>query len=382
MNNFVVSGICIFALLVGLLVIIENDLYEQKQNRKMTAIALILILEIIIDTINLSIDGHIKDIYIYKISKALEFMITPLIPTVMASLVARKRYWKKIRKVFLVLILINIICQILTIFEPFIFAINERGIYVRTTLSFIYLVIVVICFVLLMICSYKTFIQNTLGVSCTMILTNILILIGVLIRQSNINANADFLCITIGYFLFLLDFANSFLKIDQQTSLLNRRAFDNKLFTIKYTTAIIIIDCNNFKKINDTYGHTCGDWTLAKIAELIFSIYHDIGFCYRIGGDEFCVILRPHMLKKLTYETENIDSYQMLSSLMKRLDDAIKELSKDHRKLQYGVSQGYGIYYSISDSPDIKQYMSIEQVFKLADDRMYEAKERSKKIVR
>lgn len=258
------------------------------------------------------------------------------------------------------------------------FVIDETATYTRTIFSFSYVSIVILCFVLLMLCSYKTFIQNTIGISFTLIATNILIFAGFLVRVFNIKSNYDWLCITFGYFLFLLDFGNSFLKIDPTTSLLNRRAFTNKLASIRYSTAIIIIDANDFKKINDTYGHPCGDWALAKIAETIFKIYSNVAYCYRIGGDEFCVILKPHMLKKLTYETENLDCYAMLRNLMKRLDDIIRELSYEHEKLQYGVSQGFGIYYSLAENPDFKQYKSIEQVFQIADERMYKEKDKRK----
>ena len=338
-----------------------------------------IIFEITISTLSLNMDGNKQTEDIYKFLKIIEFMTVPCIPTILASLVARKHFWNKVRKYFIILIVINILCQLITFFIPFMFVIDESATYTRTVFSIIYISIVIICFMLLMLCSYKTFIQNTIGISLTLIAINVFILAGFLIRSFNVKSNSDWLCMTFGYFLFLLDFGNSFLKIDPATSLLNRRAFTNKLASIRYSTALIIIDANNFKKINDTYGHHCGDWALTKIAETIFSIYSNIGYCYRIGGDEFCVILKPHMLKKLTYETENLDCYAMLGNLMKRLDDIIEELSKKHKKLQYGVSQGFGIYYSIAESSDFKQYKSIEQVFQIADERMYKEKEKRKK---
>ena len=78
-----------------------------------------------------------------------------------------------------------------------------------------------------------------------------------------------------------------------------------------------MIDANDFKLINDTYGHQCGDWALAKISEAILNVYSKVGFCYRIGGDEFCVILRQNVLKTYNEGEREQDTYAMLDGIMK-----------------------------------------------------------------
>lgn len=53
-----------------------------------------------------------------------------------------------------------------------------------------------------------------------------------------------------------------------------------------------MFDVDDFKQINDRYGHIQGDLCLAGIAECIKKSYANFGYCYRIGGDEFCVLLK------------------------------------------------------------------------------------------
>ncbi len=53
---------------------------------------------------------------------------------------------------------------------------------------------------------------------------------------------------------------------------------------------LVVFDVDDFKQINDRYGHMKGDLCLADIAECIKKAYASFGYCYRIGGDEFCVI--------------------------------------------------------------------------------------------
>ena len=55
---------------------------------------------------------------------------------------------------------------------------------------------------------------------------------------------------------------------------------------------LVVFDVDDFKQINDRYGHIQGDLCLAGIAECIKKSYANFGYCYRIGGDEFCVLLK------------------------------------------------------------------------------------------
>jgi diguanylate cyclase (GGDEF)-like protein len=377
MNYNTVSIICIISLIIGIVSLYESELYTKRQNLKLMSLAGLIMLEVAIDTIALNINGKYPEIH--KSLKIVEFCTVPIIPTLLSSLVARKRFWKRICKFFYLIIAVNAIAQIITIYIPFMFQIDNNSNYARTSFTYFYAIALILCFALLLVSSYRTFIQNNLKISLTLISINVLLLVGMVIRYFNIESNADWLCIAFGYYIFIIDFSNSYLKIDPITSLLNRRAFSNKLTHINYDTALIVIDANDFKKINDAYGHQSGDWALAKIAESIMNIYSNIGRCYRIGGDEFCVILKPNMLKKLTFATKNKDTYAMLDRFIRLLDEELSNLGKQHKALAYGVSQGYGIYYSLNEIQEFKDYMSIDEVFKLADERMYEMKEKRKK---
>ena len=71
----------------------------------------------------------------------------------------------------------------------------------------------------------------------------------------------------------------------------------NKFYNTKddETISLMFIDVDNFKLINDKYGHLKGDISLTEIADCIKKAYEQYGYCYRIGGDEFCVILENNV---------------------------------------------------------------------------------------
>ncbi len=86
--------------------------------------------------------------------------------------------------------------------------------------------------------------------------------------------------------------------VDPLTSAHNRRAFDDKLENVQKTLSrssinisLLLIDVNDFKAINDTYGHQTGDDVLRSIVDTFQDVLRTGEDIYRIGGDEFAIIL-------------------------------------------------------------------------------------------
>lgn len=89
-------------------------------------------------------------------------------------------------------------------------------------------------------------------------------------------------------------------EMDPLTGVLNRGAFENmrtKLEEAPGPLALMIIDVDRFKEVNDTYGHEVGDKVLKKVADVIKNTFRSQDCVARIGGDEFVVILAGGMEK-------------------------------------------------------------------------------------
>lgn len=81
---------------------------------------------------------------------------------------------------------------------------------------------------------------------------------------------------------------------DQLTGLYNRTAYDEFKDSENFNPEnciVLIMDLNNLKQCNDVLGHSKGDIYIRTVAELIKENFGDIGQCYRMGGDEFCVLI-------------------------------------------------------------------------------------------
>ena len=82
-------------------------------------------------------------------------------------------------------------------------------------------------------------------------------------------------------------------QLDALTGLLNQNSYLNRTIEMRRSGGVLVVfDVDDFKQINDRYGHLQGDVCLAEIADCIKKAYARCGYCYRIGGDEFCVLLK------------------------------------------------------------------------------------------
>lgn len=377
MNYFIVSFMCIIALGIGYVSLLENELFEPDRKRYMLILAPIIMVEIILDTLGFYIEGYKTEwTNLYRTIKTVEFIMSPLVPFMFTQVIGRNGYRNKIAKLFYILIAINTITELINYVHPIIFYITPDAVYHRATLGMLYIANTTIGIILLILASTNACIQNS-TVSRTLITASTFVLLGMIIRMHMSKCNADWLAITFSYTIIILVYTNGYLKVDSTTMLLNRKCFDNRFNSINYRTALVIIDANCFKQINDSLGHDTGDLALALIAEAIMNVYSQFGWCYRLGGDEFAVIFKPDVIKP---KTKYQNKYGLCKRLMNKLDSEISKISKanpdedGNEILNNGVSQGYVIRYRNSPITDVEK----AKLFRIADQRMYKRKDSQK----
>ncbi|ALO45048.1 hypothetical protein PS2015_358 [Pseudohongiella spirulinae] len=100
---------------------------------------------------------------------------------------------------------------------------------------------------------------------------------------------------------------------DDLTGLLNRRLFDlmvqqelAALARDNKTSALLMLDIDHFKSINDSYGHLCGDQILRELSALLQQMLRASDLCGRWGGEEFVILLRDTQANKVPSIAENI----------------------------------------------------------------------------
>lgn len=163
-------------------------------------------------------------------------------------------------------------------------------------------------------------------------------------------------------------------KSDKLTGLLNRKGFDERLVAAikgnqensKFKVGVLFIDLDEFKPINDTYGHDAGDLMLISVAERLSSTVEDFETAARIGGDEFvCIFPVCESLDDLRSKGERI---------LKAVALPVETNDDDIGSLIVKCSIGGALYDGSISSAD--------ELMKKADEAMYDAKKSGKNQIR
>jgi diguanylate cyclase (GGDEF)-like protein len=153
---------------------------------------------------------------------------------------------------------------------------------------------------------------------------------------------------------------------DSLTGLLNRRSFDNILQRYNYMFlkknipfVLAMLDIDNFKSVNDTYGHSAGDAVLKEFSTIISGISR-LGedFAFRYGGEEFAI---------LSHGNSEIE----IESYLKRLLSIIRNFQVKYKNYTINFTFSAGIAV-------INNAVSAEQLVRNADAALYYAKSRGK----
>ena len=144
---------------------------------------------------------------------------------------------------------------------------------------------------------------------------------------------------------------------DKLTGLFNRRGYDFFLNNVDMeTSTLLIIDLDNFKSINDTYGHDIGDKAIIKASRIILNSFRSQDYVCRIGGDEFAVIMirSDSSMKDLITRKVNM--------INEKLNKAEEESGIPSLSCSVGVAFG-------------RVGVRTSELFKRADSALYNAKE-------
>ncbi|GAA4034736.1 bifunctional diguanylate cyclase/phosphodiesterase [Actimicrobium antarcticum] len=151
---------------------------------------------------------------------------------------------------------------------------------------------------------------------------------------------------------------------DQLTGLYNRRAMEDevarRLDDGDFNAALILLDLDNFKKINDTYGHETGDGVLQQFSQRLKAVIRDFDLLARLGGDEFMLLLQVPSPCPFTALT-----------LAERLHKAVERpFVMNGQQLRIGISVGIAIPPAHG--------RTVGELLRRADLALYQAKSRGR----
>lgn len=123
--------------------------------------------------------------------------------------------------------------------------------------------------------------------------------------------------------------------------------------------ALIIMDLNDFKQINDNYGHPIGDAVIIKASNRLNRVIRGNDSLSRMGGDEFVILLC------------DVENEEQVRKIARRIVASIqKPMSFDNLVINVAISVGYALYPIEGETYDL--------LYQVADERMYNCKHKNK----
>jgi diguanylate cyclase (GGDEF)-like protein len=158
--------------------------------------------------------------------------------------------------------------------------------------------------------------------------------------------------------------------VDPVTGLFNRRYFEGRLDEElqrsqrhQIPVALLLIDVDDFKLVNDSFGHLAGDTALRDIGEILRNCVRIFDVCARFGGEEFVIIMPG----------SNRDSAFRVAERIRQRVDAYRPLEREVGALRITVSIGLAV-----SSPGT----TVSELLELSDKALYAAKRAGKNRIR
>jgi len=315
-------------------------------------------------------DGSVICIVLNRVGNFLIFLMVPVLPSLWLAYVHYHvfRDEKRTRKLLFPLCAINAVyaaALILSRSYGWFYFFDPDNVYQRGP----FFLVPVFITVMLMLAAFVLVVANRGNLERRSFLSLVFVavppLIGTILQVRFYGISLVLNSVVFSLLIVFLNIQKHSLYTDHLTGVSNRKKLDEYLKEkvgscsgIKSFSAILI-DINDFKQINDTYGHVMGDSALATAAKLLKSCLRSCDFVARYGVDEFCVIL-------------DIANMSDLEALVCRIHHCLDSYNRSNNHLfELKFSMGYAVY-------DFRSQMSAEAFLKQIDGLMYEDKQACK----
>lgn len=341
---------------------------RNDENKVFLSINILILIILILEIISIIVNGKSSTgmIYVNKMVNILGFTLTPL-PIFLIYIFIK--FWIKDSEVteknnemngLIILFIINTLTSILSLNHNFVFSISDENYYSRGSLFGTSLSISLMYFITIIKLIYKNrkWIQHE-EIVIFIVATVIPIILGLIQLKNGIYLtiwNSATISIIIVY-VFIL---NESMTKDPLTGLGNRIYYNQYMFRIEkrqsVKLAIVYIDMDGLKKINDNFGHNVGDDAIKLMSRILKATLSRDGKAIRLGGDEFVICIEDDNVKR-------IEEY------MKKVKGKLESYNKNElQNYTIGLSYGIAIYDSTKEN--------VEDLVRRADQLMYEQKQR------
>lgn len=266
----------------------RNDALSRNMKFGIILSSLMIIVASACEFLGVRMDGASVSLRIpHMLVKWIELSLAPVIPIVFANAI------HPIRSIRLITVLLiqHALLQFASMRWGITFYVDANNIYQHCSFYWIYHVAYFLSIAFFIVHLSRSIRFYQISNRLSLILIFCFLLAGIVWSALVSELRIVWLAIAIGEVLLYVFYSDILQQTDPLTQLLNHRSFETHIGRLKHRCFILYADIDRFKDINDTYGHAFGDQVLTTIGDTLKFSYGKYGRCYRVGGDEFCILL-------------------------------------------------------------------------------------------
>lgn len=325
--------------------LMSNASFEKHTIRLFMGAILTALLLVIVDSVETYTEALSYPTNLRILMSALGYTFRPLSILCILLIISRRRKWNKV--ILYLPVTVNTIVSFSAFFGDWAYSYSETNEFVRGPLgicayitSAIYLFI--LCGATVQYIREKSYYDGLIVFAIT--ITSILSIFLEVVYGFDGFINIS-IAVSVSFYYLFYHVQN--FKMDPLTQVLNRHSYEIDMErNHEEIKAVVNIDLNNLKVINDTKGHKYGDIALATVATCMRSNLPRKCKLYRVGGDEFCILC-------------------FRDNMEKTLEKMIKNIHRDLAKTSYSCAMGLAV---------MEEGDTLEALLKRADKVMYENK--------
>lgn len=297
MQQSLVLGLCDIVVLILLTYLILHSAILLRRRRRIFLWAILLtICTILAEGCTIVAEGaHFPGAReLHTIANAVGFSVSVVLPLLLALLMDEAANRWPIRLLFLP---VALVCA-LALCSPWtgwIFCVTADNQYMRGPAFIAFILAYLYGFCLLVLASFLQAHRFERSEGIYLSLLVLMVLCGTTVQLLAPQLHTSWHCITAGLVLYYVFLRELSAKYDVVTGSLCRAAFEQHFDLLPpQGSAVLIFDLDDFKQVNDRYGHEVGDQCLAAAGRLLQRAFRPMGRCYRVGGDEFAVLANEY----------------------------------------------------------------------------------------
>ncbi len=359
--NYIANAVGVFILLILLYVSNAKILRNRTEDKVYTIMVVGVMIGCGMEALSYAVDGqtfpgaravnYFTNTYLYTFNLLLAFCVVVYVDLGLYG--DKTRIWKKY-KVQIAVGVIMLCTTILNLFTPIAYTVNEQNIYERKPFSYIYYIVIMFYLITAFVVNHQYEKRNGARSFFRIPVFILPIIAGIGLQYLFYGLSLAWLSCAIGLTGLFMMQQNELAYVDSLVNTYNRQYMNHIIssWTSRdYSFAGIMFDIDDFKSINDTFGHSEGDHALQFATNILKQARRDDEWVFRYAGDEFVVLKR-------TGDPDGLDEY------LQRVREGLDEFSSQHHP--YRLSLSYGV--SVLDDRSTDAFMGE------MDRRMYEMK--------